>query len=205
MTKTLIALALLAPASLWAIEANPGDTNNQMQYSHTSSSAAASAQSNAVGVGVGMGVGIAGGGNASAVGGSGGAGGIGNGGTSNSNATGGQGGASTASSGSSSVTYNAAPASAQRNTVTIRNTPDLSLSNIAPTAPCMGGTSVGGTGAGFSIGIGTTWKDGDCSLRETARSFSGLGLTQDAIAILCASEYAAAAPSCIAMKAKNAE
>lgn len=196
MTKALIALALFAPTSLWAIEANPGDTNNQMQYSHTSSSAAASAQSNAVGVG---------GGNASAAGGSGGAGGIGNGGTSNSNATGGQGGASTASSGSSSVTYSAAPASAQRSTVTIRNTPDLSLSNIAPTAPCMGGTSVGGTGAGFSIGIGTTWKDGDCSLRETARSFAGLGLTQDAIAILCASEYASAAPSCIALKQQHAE
>ena len=201
MTKTLIALALLAPTSLWAIEANPGDTNNQLQYSHMSSSVEASARSTAVG----MGVGIAGGGNASAVGGSGGAGGIGNGGTSNSNATGGQGGASTASAGSSSVTYNAAPASAQRNTVTIRNTPDLSLSNIAPTAPCMGGTSVGGTGAGFSIGIGTTWKDGDCSLRETARSFAGLGLAQDAIAILCASEYASAAPSCIALKQQHAE
>ena len=160
------------------------DYSSQMQYTHTSSSAAASAQSAAVGVGVGMG------GNASSAGG---------------NATGGQGGTSTATAGSSSVTYNEAPAAAQRNTVTVKNTPDLSLSNIAPTAPCMGGTSVGGTGAGFSIGIGTTWKDGDCSLRETARSFAGLGLTQDAIAILCASEYAAAAPSCVAMKAKNAE
>ena len=115
------------------------------------------------------------------------------------------GGSGVGNGGTASLTYNEAPAAAQRNTVTIRNTPDLSLSNIAPTAPCMGGTSVGGTGAGFSIGIGTTWKDGDCSLRETARSFAGLGLTQDAIAILCASEYATAAPSCIAMKAKNAE
>ena len=110
------------------------------------------------------------------------------------------GGAGVGNGGSAILTYNEAPSAAQRNTVTIRNTPDLSLSNIAPTAPCMGGTSVGGTGAGFSIGIGTTWKDGDCSLRETARSFAGLGLTQDAIAILCASEYAAAAPSCAAIK-----
>ena len=115
------------------------------------------------------------------------------------------GGAGVGNGGTASLTYNEAPAAAQRGSVTVKNTPDLSLSNIAPTAPCMGGTSVGGTGAGFSIGIGTTWKDGDCSLRETARSFSGLGLTQDAIAILCASEYAAAAPSCIALKAKNAE
>ncbi len=175
---------IIAVAMLSALPALADDYSSQTQYTHTSSSAAASAQSAAVGVGVGMG------GNASSAGG---------------NATGGQGGASTATAGSSSVTYNEAPAAAQRNTVTVKNTPDLSLSNIAPTAPCMGGTSVGGTGAGFSIGIGTTWKDGDCSLRETARSFAGLGLAQDAIAILCASEYAAAAPSCIAMKAKNAE
>ncbi len=181
MTRTLIAVALFAPASLWAIEANPGDIANQTQYSHTSSSAAASAQSAAVGVGVGVGMG----GNARSAGG---------------NATGGQGGASTATAGSSSVTYNAAPASAQRGTVTIKNTPEVSASNIAPTAPCMGGVSIGGSGPGFGVAFGSAWKDGDCSLRETARSFAGLGLTQDAIAILCASEYAAAAPSCAAIK-----
>ena len=33
-------------------------------------------------------------------------------------------------------------------------------------------------------------------LRETARSFAGVGLQQDALAILCTSKYAAAAPSC---------
>ncbi len=186
---------IIAVAMLSALPALADDYSNQTQYTHTSSSAAALSKSSSVGVGVG----IAGGGNASAFGG------VGNGGEAKSSAIGGQGGASTATAGSSSVTYNEAPAAVQRGTVTIRNTPDLSISNIAPTAPCMGGTSVGGAGAGFSIGIGTTWKDNDCSLRETARSFSGLGLTQDAIAILCASEYAAAAPSCIAMKAKNAE
>ena len=186
---------IIAVAMLSALPALADDYSSQMQYTHTTTNTSALSKSSSVGVGVG----IAGGGNASAFGG------VGNGGEAKSSAIGGQGGASTATAGSSSVTYNEAPAAAQRNTVTVKNTPDLSLSNIAPTAPCMGGTSVGGTGAGFSIGIGTTWKDGDCSLRETARSFAGLGLTQDAIAILCASEYAAAAPSCIAMKAKNAE
>ena len=115
------------------------------------------------------------------------------------------GGTGVGNGGTASLTYNAAPAAVQRGSVTVKNTPEVSASNIAPTAPCMGGVSVGGSGPGFGLVLGGTWKDGDCSLRETARSFSGLGLTQDAIAILCASEYAAAAPSCIAMKAKNAE
>lgn len=179
---------IIAAAMFAAFPALADDYSSQTQYSHTSSSSTALSKSDAVGVG------IAGGGNASAFGG------VGNGGQAKSSATGGQGGASAATAGSSSVTYNEAPPSAQRGTVTIRNTPDVSASNIAPTAPCMGGVSVGGSGPGFGVVFGGTWKDGDCSLRETARSFAGLGLTQDAVAILCASEYAAAAPSCAAIK-----
>ena len=110
------------------------------------------------------------------------------------------GGAGVGNGGSAILTYNEAPAADLRGSVTVKNTPDVSASNIAPTAPCMGGVSVGGSGPGFGLVFGGTWKDGDCSLRETARSFAGLGLTQDAIAILCASEYAAAAPSCAAIK-----
>lgn len=110
------------------------------------------------------------------------------------------GGAGVGNGGSAILTYNEAPAAALRSSVTVKNTPDVSASNIAPTAPCMGGVSVGGSGPGFGLVFGGTWKDGDCSLRETARSFAGLGLTQDAVAILCASEYAAAAPSCAAIK-----
>lgn len=110
------------------------------------------------------------------------------------------GGAGVGNGGTASLTYNEAPAAAQRGSVTVKNTPDVSASNIAPTAPCMGGVSIGGSGPGFGLVFGGAWKDGDCSLRETARSFAGLGLTKDAIAILCASEYAAAAPSCAALK-----
>jgi hypothetical protein len=76
------------------------------------------------------------------------------------------------------------------------NTPSIALGGLYPSSPCMGTSNVGGSGPGFSIGFGTSWKDDDCGYRETARSFAGMGLKDDAIAILCASAYAKAAPSC---------
>jgi len=78
----------------------------------------------------------------------------------------------------------------------LRNVPNVQVSNVYPTAPCMGGTSVGGSGVGFGVSFGTSWTDGECTKRETARSFAGLGLVEDAVAILCSSEAAAVAPSC---------
>ena len=54
------------------------------------------------------------------------------------------GGSGVGNGGTASLTYNEAPAAAQRGSVTVKNTPDVSSSNIAPTAPCMGGVSVGG-------------------------------------------------------------
>lgn len=197
-------LAVVLSATLAHTQAYSDDYQSQMLYSHTATSSAAAARATALGLGVGVGQGGAGGAG-------------GKGGSAVSNSTGGAGGKAIATSGSStatggtavgnggatSITYNEAPAAQQRGTVTIKNTPDVTLSNISPTSPCMGGTSVGGSGPGFSIGIGTTWKDNDCSLRETARSFSGLGLADDAIAILCSSEYAAAAPSCKNLKAEE--
>ena len=196
--KSAVILAALFSGSSLATgigNDNPGggtQTQNVSSYTHSSAQASSSARATGVGLGVGVGLGGTGGaatsssagGNAVATSGS-------------STATGGN---PVGNGGASSVTYNEAPAAQQRRTVTIKNTPEVTLSNIAPTSPCMGGTSVGGSGPGFSIGIGTTWKDSDCSLRETARSFAGLGLTDDAIAILCSSEYAAAAPSCKALK-----
>jgi len=79
---------------------------------------------------------------------------------------------------------------------TIKNVPGFALGNVYPTAPCMGSSQVGGSGVGFSIGIGTSWTDDECGIRETSRSFAGAGLKDDALAILCTSKYAAAAPSC---------
>jgi hypothetical protein len=78
----------------------------------------------------------------------------------------------------------------------VKNVPSFALGNVYPTAPCMGSSQVGGSGVGFSIGIGTSWTDDECGIRETARSFAGANLKEDALAILCTSKYAAAAPSC---------
>ena len=115
------------------------------------------------------------------------------------------GGAGVGNGGTASLTYNEAPAAAQRGTTTIRNTPDGSVSNISPTADCMGVTTIGGSGPGIYVGGGTSWESRNCLIGETARLFYSFGQKDDAIAILCTSEYAAAAPSCIALKAKNAE
>ena len=79
---------------------------------------------------------------------------------------------------------------------TIKNVPSIALGNVYPTAPCMGSSQIGGSGVGFSIGVGTSWTDDECGIRETSRSFNGLGYKDDALAILCTSKYAAAAPSC---------
>ena len=74
--------------------------------------------------------------------------------------------------------------------------PDFTLGNVYPTAPCMGSSQIGGSGVGFSVGVGTSWTDHECGKRETARSFAAIGLKDDALAILCSSEYAAVAPIC---------
>lgn len=80
---------------------------------------------------------------------------------------------------------------------TIKNTPNFALGNVYPTAPCMGSSNIGGSGPGFSIGVGTSWRDDECGIRETARSFRGMGLDTDALVVLCTSQYAAVAPSCL--------
>ena len=72
----------------------------------------------------------------------------------------------------------------------------VALGGLYPSAPCMGTSNVGGGNPFFNIAVGTSWESKECQVRETARSFAAIGLTQDAVAILCTSEYAAAAPSC---------
>ena len=83
---------------------------------------------------------------------------------------------------------------------TPKNTPDFTLGNVYPTAPCMGSSQIGGSGVGFSFGVGTSWTDHECGKRETARSFNAMGLAADALAVLCSTEYAAVAPSCASQK-----
>lgn len=78
----------------------------------------------------------------------------------------------------------------------LENVPDVMAPNVYPTSPCMGSSSIGGAGVGFGISFGTSWESTECQLRETSRSFASMGMKEDAIAILCTSEYAKNAPSC---------
>ena len=85
---------------------------------------------------------------------------------------------------------------AQPNKVEVRNVPSVFSGNVYPTAPCMGSSTVGGAGVGFGFSIGSSWTDDECGIRETARSFNGMGMKEDALQVLCTSKYAAAAPAC---------
>ena len=105
--------------------------------------------------------------------------------------------------GGNSLTVNEAPIPAvTSNTTTyggeytVKNVPAVVTGNVYPTAPCMGSSTVGGAGVGFGFSIGSSWTDDECGVRETARSFNGMGMKEDALKVLCTSKYAAAAPSC---------
>jgi hypothetical protein len=84
-----------------------------------------------------------------------------------------------------------------------KNTPAVFSGNVYPTAPCMGSSTLGGAGVGFGFSVGSSWTDDECGIRETSRSFSGLGKPDDAMKVLCTSKYAAAAPSCAGAVAKE--
>jgi hypothetical protein len=71
---------------------------------------------------------------------------------------------------------------------------------IFPTAPCMGSSSVGASGSLFSISGGSTWTSNECMILETARAFDQAGYKTDGLYIRCQGKYAAAAPSCKALK-----
>jgi hypothetical protein len=120
--------------------------------------------------------------------------------TSTSGATGGN-SASTLSVGGTNVTtrevVNPADTSVRYGgTYTVKGVPNVLTGNVYPTAPCMGSSTIGGAGVGFGISIGSSWTDDECGIRETARSFSGMEMRAEALAVLCTSKYAAAAPAC---------
>ena len=98
---------------------------------------------------------------------------------------------------SATLTINEASAPSR---VKIENTPDVYAPNVAPTAPCMGGSSIGGTGPGFGLSFGTSWESKTCMILEAARSFEQAGYREDALHIRCQNEYAAVAPSCKNLK-----
>jgi hypothetical protein len=109
---------------------------------------------------------------------------------------GGQGGVGQAVSGGSN-------SNVDFNITSPKNTPAVFSGNVYPTAPCMGSSTVGGAGVGFGFSVGSSWTDDECGIRETSRSFAGMGMKDDALKILCTSKYAAAAPSCAGAVAKE--
>ena len=111
------------------------------------------------------------------------------------------------SNGGNSLTVNEAPIPANTSVsyggeYTVKGVPNVVVGNVYPTSPCMGSSAVGGSGVGFGFSVGTSWKDDECGIRETARSFAGMGLKEDSLAILCSSQYAAVAPTCLARAPK---
>lgn len=103
-----------------------------------------------------------------------------------------QSGGGSASSGGNALTVNTQYAAPNMREMV----PNVAIGGLYPSSPCMGTSNAGGSGPGFSIAVGTSWKDDDCGVRETARSFAGMGMNADALAVLCSSQYAKAAPSC---------
>ena len=118
--------------------------------------------------------------------------------------SGGAGGSAVSGGGQGGIGYSASGGSTSNvdfNITSPKNTPAVFSGNVYPTAPCMGSSTVGGAGVGFGFSVGTSWKDDECGIRETARSFQGMSMPADALAVLCTSEYAKAAPSCAAAQA----
>jgi hypothetical protein len=109
---------------------------------------------------------------------------------------------SSALSGGNTLVVNEAPIPANttqtihQDSYTVKGVPNVFSGNVYPTAPCMGSSTVGGAGVGFGFSVGSSWTDDECGIRETSRSFAGMGMKEDALAVICTSKYAAAAPSC---------
>ena len=98
------------------------------------------------------------------------------------------------------VLYQANPSNMRIETV-----PDVMAMNVYPTAPCMGSSSVGGSGVGFGFSVGTSWEAKECMIGETARGFEQAGYKADAMAVRCQGVYAAVAPSCKALTVQVAK
>lgn len=69
---------------------------------------------------------------------------------------------------------------------TIKNTPSIALGQLTSSNDtCMGSVSVGGSGPGFSIGVGTTYKDDNCVMLKNSRELWNMGMKAAAMALMC--------------------
>ena len=100
-----------------------------------------------------------------------------------------------------SITFNSP---AIPTTQTLKTAPSVYAPALTTTLTetCMGSTSVGGSGIGFGISVGSTWNDGQCVRRLNAREMAQtLGDRDAARALMCqdddvAAAYAAVGQSC---------
>ena len=79
----------------------------------------------------------------------------------------------------------------------VKSVPNVIAPNIYPTGTCMGSSSAGVGVMGLGVSLGTSWTDEDCRKQEVARAFHQMGMTTDAVAVLCSVEAAAVAPACM--------
>ena len=94
----------------------------------------------------------------------------------------------------------------QEDNIRIKNTPDayapaLTTSN----GTCMGSSSVGGSGPGIGLSIGSTWTDKECTLRYNAEIMHNMGYKDAVVNIMCQSEVVASAAPTLCGKASTNE
>jgi len=79
------------------------------------------------------------------------------------------------------ASYNFNRNNGDRNDVRVTTAPNLSGLVAAPHI-CMGSVTVSGGGGGLvSLGVGSTYRDRECDLREAVKLAAQLGLTQEAV------------------------
>lgn len=74
------------------------------------------------------------------------------------------------------------------------NTPDAYAPPLATSnGTCMGSSSIGGSGPGLGLSVGSTWRDDACSRRYNAQMMHALGHADVAVNIMCQDESVAQA------------
>lgn len=79
---------------------------------------------------------------------------------------------------------------------TVKDTPAVIGGTHAPSALCHGTSSVGLSLAGFGISVGSSWRDEECQIIQSAMSLMALGMRDDAIAVMCQVKHMHVAPVC---------
>jgi hypothetical protein len=106
----------------------------------------------------------------------------------NSESTSFAGSASTNAGNAQSITFTSPPDTSvtYSGTQTLRNVPSVSgPALITSNDTCMGSTSGSINGAGFGIGLGTTWTDDNCVMLKNSRELWNMGMKAASMALMC--------------------